>query len=94
VKLILEISSSTEFPASLGRGWQLTKRAALSGECEKAYATWRRWGAPGESVQQWPPPRSEAKTIVSWVDNKLKTAGELYEFMVSQFHEARSVTLE
>jgi hypothetical protein len=28
------------------------------------------------------------------VDSKLKTAGELYEFMVGQFHEARNVTLE
>jgi hypothetical protein len=28
------------------------------------------------------------------VDGKLKTAGELYEFMVSQFHETRTFTME
>jgi hypothetical protein len=28
------------------------------------------------------------------VDSKLKTAGELYEFMVAQFHEARTFTME
>jgi hypothetical protein len=28
------------------------------------------------------------------VDEKLRTAGELYEFMVDQFHQARAFVLE
>ncbi len=42
----------------------------------------------------WPPARVGVPDYRHLVDEKLRTAGDLYNFMMNEFHQARAFVLE